>query len=150
VLKMNDRSIRDDRRRLPISSIAAGSTALVAPFAGAASAATDAGTGAGTAVPAKDVPAQPLIAEAGTDYSALTALGMAYGLSGRSASPGAPTAATVGGSTSWSADAALERDWNALIYDGPGQGAMLFERASPRRGSVSPPNFARSGSALNR
>ncbi len=32
---------------------------------------------------------------------------------------------------SWGAAAALERGWNAVIYDGPGQGAMLFERKLP-------------------
>lgn len=32
---------------------------------------------------------------------------------------------------SWGAAAALERGWNALIYDGPGQGAALFEQKLP-------------------
>ncbi|GAA4809195.1 alpha/beta fold hydrolase [Tomitella cavernea] len=29
--------------------------------------------------------------------------------------------------------AALDRDWNALVFEGPGQGAMLFERGIPFR-----------------
>lgn len=35
----------------------------------------------------------------------------------------------------WAAAAAgaLERDWNALVYDGPGQQSMLFERGVPFR-----------------
>jgi hypothetical protein len=29
--------------------------------------------------------------------------------------------------------AAIERDWTALIFEGPGQGSMLFERKIPFR-----------------
>lgn len=32
---------------------------------------------------------------------------------------------------SWGAAAALERGWNALIYNGPGQGGVLFEQKIP-------------------
>ncbi|HEX3946467.1 MAG TPA: alpha/beta fold hydrolase, partial [Acidimicrobiales bacterium] len=33
----------------------------------------------------------------------------------------------------WGGAAALERGWNALIFEGPGQGSMLFERKIPFR-----------------